>query len=197
VDEISGRTGLGEAFAVMVLLGGVASLPGVAVLALADALIGRDALTSVVVRRRCCCKASFNALPLTFVAMAVTAGDVAVGPVGLWSAFLLTACLLSVRALSGYERRVTWTSETPEDAGPGRAADGAAGRAGAAGTATRASGRSPGWSRALRFAPLRHAAAHGRRPTLARAAGARRLSSGLLHGFDAKLTHSPGTGAPP
>ena len=156
VDEISDRTGLGEAFAGMLLLGGITSLPEVAVsttasltgeavlavnnvlgsvaaqvavLALADALIGRDALTSVVVRPTVLLQGALNVLLLAFVAMAVTAGDFAVGPVGLWSAFLLAAYLLSLAALSGYEGRVTWTAETPEDAGPDQAAgEGGGGR---------------------------------------------------------------------
>ncbi len=77
VDSISGRTGMGQGFAGMVLLGGITSLPEVAVtatasyggdaalavnnllgglamqvaiLAVADATIGRDALTSVVAK---------------------------------------------------------------------------------------------------------------------------------------------------
>jgi cation:H+ antiporter len=150
VDEISDRTGLGEAFAGLLLLGGITSLPEVAVsvtasltgeavlavnnvlgsvaaqvavLALADALIGRDALTSVVVRPTVLLQGALNVLLLAFVAMAVTAGEVAVGPVGLWSALLLAGYLLSLWALSRYEGRVTWKAETPEDAGPGRAGE--------------------------------------------------------------------------
>ncbi|MBP0447547.1 sodium:calcium antiporter [Roseomonas sp. SSH11] len=136
VDEISDRTGLGEGLAGLFLLGGITSLPEIAVsvtaslggeaalavnnvlgsvaaqvaiLAIADALIGREALTSVVVRPTVLLQAALNILLLTFVAMAVTTGDVALGPVGLWSCFLLLAYLGSMWLLSRYEGRDTWT----------------------------------------------------------------------------------------
>lgn len=146
VDEIADRTGLGQAFAGLLLLGGITSLPEIAVsvtaaldgeaalavnnlfgsiaaqvaiLALADALIGREALTSVVVEPVVLLQGALNVLLLTFAAMAITSGDVALGPVGAWSTFLLGAYLVSVWALSGYEGRVTWVARPAPAEGEG------------------------------------------------------------------------------
>jgi cation:H+ antiporter len=126
---------MGKGFAGLVLLGGITSLPEVAVsvtsaltgaevlavnnllgsvaaqvalLALADAVIGRDALTSVVVKPVVLLQAALNVILLALVAAAVTVGDVAVGPVGLWSLVLLGGYVASVWTLSGYEGRTTW-----------------------------------------------------------------------------------------
>ncbi|MFO1039655.1 MAG: hypothetical protein U1E45_22655 [Geminicoccaceae bacterium] len=108
VDAISDRTGMGKGFAGLVLLGGITSLPEVAVsvtasltgsevlavnnvlgsvasqvalLALADAVIGREALTSVVVEPVILLQGALNVILLALVAAAVTAGDAA--PLGV------------------------------------------------------------------------------------------------------------------
>ena len=149
VDSISGRTGMGQGFAGMVLLGGITSLPEVAVsvsasltgeaglavnnllgavaaqvalLTLADALIGRDALTSKVVKPVVLLQAALNVVLLALVAAAVTAGDVAVGGVGAWSAALLLGYFASVWALSRYRRRMPWTVNPDTDGSAGRPA---------------------------------------------------------------------------
>lgn len=148
VDKISDRTGLGEGFAGLILLGLITSLPEVAVsttaslndeaalavnnvlgsvaaqvaiLALADALIGREALTSVVLSPAVLLQAALNIILLAMVAAAVTAGDPDIGYFGAWSATLLAGYGLSVWALSRYGRRRTWIAETPErkEAPPG------------------------------------------------------------------------------
>jgi cation:H+ antiporter len=139
VDAISDRTGIGQGFAGLVLLGGITSLPEVAVsvtsslsgeevmavnnllgavavqvtiLAFADMLIGRDALTSVVTHPIVLLQATLGITMLAFIAMAVTAGDVAVGPVGLWSTFLIVAYLGGVALLARYEKGPeTWTAQ--------------------------------------------------------------------------------------
>lgn len=147
VDAISDRTGIGEGFAGLILLGGITSLPEVAVsvtssmsgeevlavnnllgavavqvtiLAFADMMIGRDAITSVVTHPVVLLQATLGITMLAFIAMAVTAGDLAVGPVGLWSAFLLTAYLGGVALLAGYEKGPeTWKAqEGPLPDGP-------------------------------------------------------------------------------
>lgn len=160
VDGISDQTGIGKGFAGLVLLGGITSLPEVAVcvtsgltgeevlavnnllgsvavqvalLALADALIGRDALTSVVVQPSVLLQACLNIVLLGLAAAAITTGDIAVGPVGAWSLVLLLGYLASVWTLSQYEGRTTWIvppdeqrdadgkpgNEQPEADGPG------------------------------------------------------------------------------
>ncbi|PWS35472.1 hypothetical protein DFH01_17845 [Falsiroseomonas bella] len=135
VDRISDRTGMGKGFAGLVLLGGITSLPEVAVsttsaltgeevlavnnllgsvaaqvalLALADAVIGREALTSVVVQPVVLLQAALNVILLALVAAAITTGDIAIGPFGVWSLVLLLGYLASIWALSGSEGRIAW-----------------------------------------------------------------------------------------
>ncbi|WP_137179729.1 sodium:calcium antiporter [Roseomonas sp. AR75] len=142
VDQISDRTGMGKGFAGLVLLGGITSLPEVAVsvtssftgeevlavnnllgsvaaqvalLAMADAAIGREALTSVVVQPVVLLQAALNIILLALVAAAITTGDVAIGPFGLWSLVLLLGYLASIWALSGYEGRITWMVPPEQD----------------------------------------------------------------------------------
>lgn len=141
VDTISERTGIGQGFAGLVLLGGITSLPEVAVsvtasfsgeeilavnnllgavavqvaiLALADMLIGRDALTSIVAHPVVLLQATLGIVMLALIAMAVTTSDVALGPFGLWSAVLLLAYLAGVALLANYEKRPdTWEPRDP------------------------------------------------------------------------------------
>ncbi|WP_328702585.1 sodium:calcium antiporter [Belnapia mucosa] len=151
VDTISDRAGMGKGFAGLVLLGGITSLPEVAVsvtaalageavlalnnllgsvaaqvalLALADALIGREALTSVVVKPVVMLQAALNIILLALVAGAVTAGDVDLGPIGLWSALLVAGYLASIWALAGYEQRMPWTAVAEEGEQAGEEEDG-------------------------------------------------------------------------
>lgn len=137
VDGIAGRTGLGQGFAGLLLLGGITSLPematvatssytgnaplalnnllgsaaiNVVLLAFGDAVLGRDALTSVVAKPSTLVQGALGILVLTLVAMAVTTGDVAVGGVGLWSSALLACCVGALWMTSHYERRHVWTA---------------------------------------------------------------------------------------
>ncbi len=137
VDAIATRTGIGHAFAGLVLLGGITSLPEVAVsvtaslsgeavlavnnvlgsvaaqvalLALADALIGREALTSVVVAPIVLLQAVLNILLLAVVAAAITAGDVAFLGAGAWSWGLFAGYAISMWMLSRYQGRTPWTA---------------------------------------------------------------------------------------
>lgn len=137
VDGIAGRTGIGQGFAGLLLLGGITSLPematvatssytgnaplalnnllgsaaiNVVLLAIGDAVLGRDALTSVVGKPSTLVQGSLGILVLTLVAMAVTTGDVAVGGVGLWSITLLACCVGALWMTSHYERRHVWTA---------------------------------------------------------------------------------------
>jgi len=136
VDGISECTGIGQAFVGMLLLGGITSLPELAtvassaasgnaplavnnllgtaainilLLAVADAVLGRDALTSVVAQPGTLFQGTLGILLLAIVAAGVITGEVAFFGVGLWSAILLTGCLLSLWLSSKYERRHVWT----------------------------------------------------------------------------------------
>ncbi len=143
VDRIAERTGLGQGVAGLVLLGGITSLPEVAVsvssalsgeevmavnnllgavalqvalLAIADALIGRDALTSVVAQPVVLLQAVLGILMLAFIGMAVTIGDIALGPVGLWSVLLFIAYFGGVSLIAQYERQPpSWTARGAPD----------------------------------------------------------------------------------
>lgn len=135
VDRIARRTGISHAFAGLLLLGSITSLPEVAVsisaslageaalalnnvlgavatqvalLALADALIGREALTSVVVEPIVLLQAALNILLLALIAAAITAGDAPLLGAGAWSWSLLAAYLLAMRFLSTYQERTPW-----------------------------------------------------------------------------------------
>ncbi len=157
-DEISDRTGIGQAFIGLVVLGGITSLPEVAVsvtasltgeavlalnnvlgsvaaqvalLALADALIGREALTSVVLKPAVLLQAALNIILLALIAGAVTAGDVSIGYFGVWSTVLFAGYLVSIWALAGYQQRMPWTVKADKDDGeaqPGPAAGAGAGQ---------------------------------------------------------------------
>lgn len=138
VDAIATRTGIGHAFAGLLLLGGITSLPEVAVsvtaslsgeavlavnnvlgsvaaqvalLALADALIGREALTSVVVAPIVLLQAVLNILLLAVVAAAITAGDVAFLGAGAWSWGLFAGYVASMWMLARYQGRTPWTAQ--------------------------------------------------------------------------------------
>jgi len=137
VDGIASRTGLGAAFTGILLLGGITSLPEIAtvstaaatgnpalavnnllgsaainvlLLAVADAAIGRDALTSVVAKPSTLLQGTLGMLLLTTVAIAATVGDVALFGVGLWTTALFIMCVLALWLSSGYESRHVWVA---------------------------------------------------------------------------------------
>lgn len=135
IDEISERTGMGKAFAGMVFLGVITSLPEVAntitastignpalainnllgsaainvlLLAVVDGFIGRDALTSVVAKPSTLMMSALSILVLIAVAMAATTGDVPVLGVGMWG---LALCAISIGGFwlsLGYDERAPW-----------------------------------------------------------------------------------------
>jgi len=138
LDAIALKTGLGQAFVGMLLLGGITSLPEVAnvitsswtgnpglavnnllgsaainvlLLALADAFIGREALTSAVAKPSTMMMATLCILVLIAVATAIAAGDVPVLGVGVWSVLI---CAMSIGAFwlsASYGRRAQWIVE--------------------------------------------------------------------------------------
>lgn len=135
LSELSTLTGLGQAFVGMLLMGSITSLPevancltsayignpalavnnllgsasiNVALLAVGDAAIGRDALTSVVARPATLMQAVLCLLLFTIVAIAITVGDVQVAGVGLWAVGLAALSIGSFWLAAGYDKRSPW-----------------------------------------------------------------------------------------
>lgn len=144
-DRFATATGLGGALVGLLLLGGITSLPEIAtsataarsgagalaannliggvamqlmVLAVVDALVGRDALTSIVPRADVLAYGAMNIALLMLVAAPVAAGDLEIAGTGLGVGPVLVAggylvCLAAARRLGQAE---AWT---PSDARPG------------------------------------------------------------------------------
>jgi cation:H+ antiporter len=143
VNAIAGRTGLGKAFTGMLLLGGITSLPEVAavstsaaignaplavnnllgtasvnlvLLAVADFLYGRGALTAVAATPATLMQGVLSMLLASFVAIAATAGDIPIAGVGAASSLLLVAAAAAIWIASGFESRHVWEAVEREDA---------------------------------------------------------------------------------
>ena len=146
VDAISEQTGVGQAFAGLLLLGGITSLPevattvtaaadgasdlavnnllgsgaaNVALLAVADAFIGRDALTSVVAKPATLFQGVLGMLLSAVAAAIIVAGEVAVFGVGVGAATLLLLSMAALWLSSMFERRQTWSPASGPDIEPG------------------------------------------------------------------------------
>lgn len=134
-DAIAVRVGMGRALAGFVLLGGVTSLPELAttataslggnaalalnnilgsiatnvlLLAIADAILGKDALTSVVASPATLLQGVLGIILLGIVAAAIAVGDIELFGLGAWSAMLVPLFALAVWMSSRYENRPTW-----------------------------------------------------------------------------------------
>jgi cation:H+ antiporter len=134
-NVISERTGMGQALVGLLLLGGVTSLPElavavsssvtgdsalavnsilggiamqVAILALADALIGDKALTHVIPDPTIFLQAGFKVLLLSIVAAAIMVGDTPVLRVGLWMWLLAIVTGISMWVLSRVQKDQPW-----------------------------------------------------------------------------------------
>ena len=137
---IGRRSGVGDAFAGMLLLGGITTLPELAtmssaaafgaealalsnalgsvafnliLLALADAVLGRAALTSAIAAPATLLQGVLGMLLLGGLAAIIVAGETAVGPVGAGALTLLGGCLLSLRIAAHYAARPAWTVVNP------------------------------------------------------------------------------------
>lgn len=136
VDGIADQTGIGQAFTGMLLLGGITSLPEIAtvttaswtgnaplavnnllgsasinilLLAIADAVLGRSALTSVIGKPATLLQGTLGMMLLAAVAGVVLVRDIPIAGVGLGSTILIALCFTSLWLSSGYERRHVWT----------------------------------------------------------------------------------------
>jgi len=135
LDAIAGRTGMDRAFMGMLFLGGVTSLPEVAavssaawsgnaplatnnllgsvamnvmLIAVADAMLGRDALTSVVASPATLLQGTICIIVLALVAAAVLTGDAPVFGVGIWSVVLFALAVAGFWLCSRYSHRAPW-----------------------------------------------------------------------------------------
>jgi cation:H+ antiporter len=134
-DEISKKTGLGQALIGLLLLAGVTSLPEigvsvtaaasgnadlavnnlfgsiamqVAILAVIDFVIGRRALTSVVPDPGLLLLGTLNVLLLSIAAAGMVVGDIAFVGIGLWAWASLAAYIFSLWLLSQTQGRRPW-----------------------------------------------------------------------------------------
>lgn len=144
VNGISKQTGLGRAFAGMLLLGGITSLPEVAtvstasamgnaplavnnllgtasinvvLLAVADIIYGRGALTAVAARPSTLMQGILSIFLMILVAAIATLGDVRIWQVGVGATALLLFAIGALRLTSTFEHRHVWevVDENEED----------------------------------------------------------------------------------
>ena len=133
--SISDRTGIGAAFLGLILLGGITSLPEIAVtvtaslagsaalsvnnllggvaaqfvvLAIADAVHGRDAISSVVGKPVMLLQGTFCILLLIMAAAGIIMGDTAVFGVGLWAWGILVLYIGFVWLINRYQGSRAW-----------------------------------------------------------------------------------------
>lgn len=149
LDAISEKTGWGQAFVGMLLLGGLTSLPEVAntiaastggeprlainnllgsaainllLLAGVDAFVGKDAVTSVVLKPSTMMMSTLCMILLGAVAFAIATGDVAILGVGVWSSALWAMCVAFLWLSASHDRRAKWHVDDPRFAGPAQPA---------------------------------------------------------------------------
>lgn len=143
VARFAKHTGMGQGFAGMLLLGGIVSLTEIStvstaaftgtpllalnnllgsesinlfLLAAADPLTGREALTSFIAKPAMLFQGTLSMVLLTVVAVAIVVGDYSVFGIGLWSAALCLLCLFALWMSARYERRKVWVAlEEPEE----------------------------------------------------------------------------------
>ncbi|MGD9511447.1 MAG: sodium:calcium antiporter [Geminicoccaceae bacterium] len=135
VDRLAGRTGMGQGFAGMLLLGGIVSLTEIStvstaaftdspllalnnllgsesinlfLLAAVDPLSGREALTSFIAKPAMLLQGTVGVVLLALAAVAIAVGDYPLFGVGLWSTLLFLLCLGSLWLSARYERRKVW-----------------------------------------------------------------------------------------
>lgn len=135
VDRLAARTGMGQGFAGMLLLGGIVSLTEIStvstaaftgtpllalnnllgsesinlfLLAAVDPLSGREALTSFIVKPAMLMQGTLAIVLLALVAMAMVVGDAAIFGIGLWSTAIFLFCMAALWMSSHYQERLVW-----------------------------------------------------------------------------------------
>lgn len=141
VDRLSRKTGMGQGFAGMLLLGGIVSLTEIStvttaaftgspllalnnllgsesinlfLLAAVDPLSGREALTSFIAKPAMLFQGTLGIILLAVVAAALVTGDYLIFGVGLWSTALFLLCLGALWMSARYEKRKVWKPGEPE-----------------------------------------------------------------------------------
>ncbi len=138
LDAVALRQRLDHAFVGMLLLGGITSLPEMAnvvtassigspslavnnllgsaainilLLAVADAAVGRRAITGIVARPSTMMMAALCIIVLIVIAFAITLEDVAIAPLGIgaWSAAIGALAIFSFWLAAGYDQRSPWS----------------------------------------------------------------------------------------
>lgn len=142
IDAIAQRTRLEHVFVGMLLLGGITSLPELAnvvtasaignpalavnnllgssainilLLAIADAIVGRRAITSIVAQPSTMMMATLCMIILMTIAVLVVLDDVLVGSVGIGSLAIGIASLGFFWLAAGYDKRSPWTVKQESD----------------------------------------------------------------------------------
>ena len=148
VDAIADRTGIGQAFAGMLLLGGITSLPEIAavtgaswignaplsvsnllgslcmnivLLCVADATLSPVAITSVIPGTATVLQGALGIIALALTAGAIALGDVPVLGVGVWSFALFVFVVFAFSLASRYAKHSPWRADrstTRRGAGP-------------------------------------------------------------------------------
>lgn len=144
LDAIAERTGLDHAFVGMLLLGGITSLPELAnvitasslgnpslainnllgsaainvlLLAVADAIVGRKAVTALVARPSTMMMGVLCMIILALIGAIVMTGDVAVGPVGGGAVTIGFASIFAFWIATGHDERSPWSVDDDDKAG--------------------------------------------------------------------------------
>lgn len=153
LDVIAEKTGMGEAFAGMLLMGGITSLPEIAavsssafsgnpalatnnllgsvsinvvLIAAADAVLGRDAITSTIARPTTLMQGALVIIALALVVTAILVGDVDLGWLGAWPLALLIYTVFAFWMSSRYSEQAPWRARTRHDPDVGEDAEQAA-----------------------------------------------------------------------
>jgi cation:H+ antiporter len=149
-DDLSDRLGLGKAFAGALLLGGITSLPEVAVtlsasfsgrqamavnnllggvafqvvlLAIADAVYGRGALSGVVAQPVVQLQGVMGIVLLAMIAMGVTTGELDVGGVGAWALATSIGGIAALWVVRKVQARPAWKPTRPVHEAPSPGVD--------------------------------------------------------------------------
>lgn len=142
LDGVAHEHRLDHAFVGMLLLGGITSLPEVAntltasaigepalavnnllgsaainilLLAIADAFVGRHAVTAITARPSTMIMAALCMIVLVVIAFVITLGDVAVGPVGAGAVAIGVLSIFSFWLAAGHDDRSRWTVDDKDE----------------------------------------------------------------------------------